>query len=74
MFYGMIPQGSYFYEVIPEHRVSEYYGRGYMVDRGKELKREFIEWYKKNPELSGVREGWEAFLLSPPRDLKRLST
>ena len=40
MFDGMLPEGACFYEVIPEHRVSEYYARGYMVDRGKEMSSE----------------------------------
>ena len=73
MFDGMLPEGACFYEVIPEHRVSEYYGRGYMVDRGKELTRKFMEWYRENPDLTDIRQGWEAYLLSLSKNPKRVN-
>ena len=56
----MLPEGACFFGVIPEHRVSEYYARGYMVDRGKDLKRKFLEWYRDNPDLTDIHQGWEA--------------
>jgi hypothetical protein len=70
MFDGMLPDGTYFYEVIPEHRVSEYYGRGYMVDKGKELKRKFLDWYRENPKLTDLAHAWETYLLSLSKNSK----
>ena len=74
MFDGMLPAGAYFYETIPEHRVSEYYGRGYMVDRGKELKRKFLKWYRENADSTDIRHGWETYLLGFSKNLKKPNT
>ncbi len=74
MFDGMLPQGTYLYEVIPEHRVSEYYGRGYMVDRGKELRRKFLEWYRENHDSTDIRHGWQTYLLRLSKNSKRVNS
>jgi hypothetical protein len=73
MFDGMLLQGTYLYEVIPEHRVSEYYGRGYMVDRGKELRRQFLEWYRENHDSTDIRHGWETYLLRLSKNPKKVN-
>lgn len=42
-----------------------------MVDRGKELKRKFIEWYRENPDVTDIHQGWETYLLNLSKNPKK---